>query len=227
MRFDIITLFPESLEPIIQSSILKRAVTGGHLEVHFHNLRDHATDTHKSVDDTPYGGGAGMVLRVDILDSCLTAVKEQVAGLSGQTILLCPQGVRFTQETAEELATFEQITLICGHYEGFDERIRALVDREVSLGDFVLTGGEIPALAIVDAVSRLVPGVLTEGSAHEESHSLQDEEGNRLLEYPHYTRPVEYKGKHVPPVLLSGNHAEIAAWRLAEAKKRTKKASSR
>lgn len=225
MRFDIITLFPDMLAGVLGTSILGRAQNSGKLEVHLHNLRDYAFDKHKTVDDTPYGGGAGMVLRVDVMDACLQAVQAQLGAIDPakrMIALLTPQGSRFTQRTAEEISTtFEQITLICGHYEGFDERIRTLVDRQVSLGDFVLTGGELPALVIVDAVSRLVPGVITEASPEEESFSLQDESGNYLLEYPHYTRPAEYNGMSVPNVLLSGHHAEIAKWRLSEAKKRT------
>lgn len=225
MRFDIVTLFPETLHPILDSSILKRAQAAGLLEVHYHDLRMFGEGPHKTVDDTPYGGGAGMVLRVDVMDRCLQNVTAAVSHYDRRAIfLLCPQGYRFTQPVAENLASqYDQITLVCGHYEGFDERIRSLVDGEISLGDFVLTGGEIPALAIVDAVTRLLPGALTHGSAHEESHSMIDEAGNRLLEYPHYTRPAEYNGKTVPEILISGNHAAIAAWRLEQAKARTKK----
>ncbi len=227
MRFDIITLFPEMLAEVLNTSILKRAQSAGHVQVELHNLRDYSTDKHRTVDDTPYGGGAGMLLKVDVLVACLEAVTAELdeakVGPKRQSILLCPQGARFTQVTTEELSTnYEQITLICGHYEGFDERIRSFVDREISIGDFVLTGGELPALTIVDAVSRLVPGVITETSPEEESHSLIDPEtGERLLEYPHYTRPAEFRGESVPDVLISGNHAAIAAWRLEQARKRT------
>ncbi len=226
MRFDIITLFPDMLAEVLNISILKRAQADGHITVHLHNLRDFATDRHRTVDDTPYGGGAGMLLKVDVLVACLESVQSQLSTINAskrRTILLCPQGARFTQETAETLAsTYEQITLICGHYEGFDERIRSFVDAEISIGDFVLTGGELPALTIIDAVSRLVPGVITEASPEEESHSLIDPTtGNRLLEYPHYTRPADFRGQTVPEILLSGNHAAIAAWRLEQARQRT------
>ena len=225
MRFDIVTLFPDMLEGVLGASILKRAQAAGHLEVRLHNLRDFATDKHKTVDDTPYGGGAGMLLKVDVMDACLQSVFAEVAGYEKRgSFLLCPQGERFDQRRAERLAAdYDQITLVCGHYEGFDERIRGLVDGEISIGDFVLTGGELPALTIVDAVSRLVTGVITEASPEEESFSIRDTDGTPLLEYPHYTRPLEYKGARVPDVLLSGNHAEIAKWRLEQARLRTKK----
>ena len=225
MRFDIITLFPETIEAVLGHSILKRAQSAGHLEVHTHNLRNFATDAHKTVDDTPYGGGAGMLLKVDVMDACLQAVAAEVAHIERRrSFLLCPQGERFTQPIAEQLAeSYDQITLVCGHYEGFDERIRGLVDGQLSLGDFVLTGGELPALTIVDAISRLIPGVLAESSPEEESFSMRDTDGTPLLEYPHYTRPVEYNGERVPDILLSGNHAAIAKWRLEQARLRTKK----
>jgi len=227
MRFDIITLFPEMLEGTLQTSILKRAQAAGLLEVHLHNMRDAATDPHKTVDDTPYGGGAGMLLKVDILDTALQNVLalsavQAIPTESRRVILLTPQGRVFKQPVAREFASkYQQITLICGHYEGFDERIRTLVDEQLSIGDFVLTGGELPALIVVDAVSRLLPEVIRHESPEEESHSLTDENGNPLLEYPHYTRPLEYKGMKVPDILLSGHHAEIEKWRLAQAKLRT------
>jgi len=227
MRFDVITLFPEMFEGVLNNSILKRAQAAGQLEVHLHNLRDFALDKHKTVDDTPYGGGAGMVLRVDVMDAALQAVQREIADIPNErrhSFLLCPQGDRFVQPTAQRFATdYDQITLVCGHYEGFDERIRSLVDGQISIGDFVLTGGEIPAMAVIDAVIRLNPGVITEGSPEEESFSIFDEEGNALLEYPHYTRPLEYNGEKVPEVLTSGHHAEIAKWRLQQAKNRTNK----
>jgi tRNA (guanine37-N1)-methyltransferase len=229
MRFDILTLFPDMVAGPLQTSILKRAQQAGLLEVHFHNIRGATTDAHKTVDDTPYGGGAGMVLKVDVLDAALQMVVEQseVAAISPKKrriILMTPQGRTFKQALAHDLASqYEQITLICGHYEGFDERIRPLVDEQVSIGEYVLTGGELPALVVVDAITRLLPEVLRQESPEEESHTLQDEQGNPLLEYPHYTRPLEYKGEKVPDILLSGNHAAIAAWRLEQAKVRTRK----
>src|SRR3990167_4363809 len=231
MKFTILTLFPEQLEPILGGSILGRAQKDGHLEVELRNLRDWATDKHKTVDDSPYGGGAGMVMRVDVVDRALADLKgsRDTRYEITDTILLTPQGQRFTQEIAEELAESDQdIILIAGHYEGFDERIRSLVDRQISIGDFVLTGGELPAATIVDAVARLLPGVLDEESPTEESHSLKDESDARLLEYPHYTRPETYTPISkklgeltVPQILKSGNHAAITTWRLDEAKKRT------
>lgn len=228
MRFDVLTLFPDVIQPYISSSILGRAAAKGALEVHLHNIRDAAVGNHKSVDDTPYGGGAGMVLKVDVLAAALESVEAQIGHFPTDKrciILLTPQGKRFTQPIARSLAeNYEQITFICGHYEGFDERIRSLVDAQISIGDFVLTGGELPAAMIIDAVARLLPSVIHEEGPDEESFSLIDEAGQPLLEYPHYTRPFDYKGQTVPEVLLSGNHAAIKAWRLEQAKIRTAKA---
>jgi tRNA (guanine37-N1)-methyltransferase len=232
MRFDILTLFPDMFTGALEASILKRAQTAGHLEVVIHDIRAVATDTHKTVDDTPYGGGAGMVLKVDVIAAALDKLKMELdnAGIDAatrRTIMLCAQGTRFTQPLAHQLATdYGQITLLCGHYEGFDERIRSLVDAEVSIGDFVLTGGELPALVVLDAITRLLPGVIREESPEEESFSLKDTDGTPLLEYPHYTRPLEWNGQKVPDVLLSGNHAEIARWRLEQARLRTHKTKS-
>ncbi|MEI6477705.1 MAG: tRNA (guanosine(37)-N1)-methyltransferase TrmD [bacterium] len=227
MRFDILTLFPEMLRGPLEASILKRAQAAGLVEVHLHDIREVATDTHKSVDDTPYGGGAGMVLKVDILDAALHKVLEipEVAAIPAErrrSILMTPQGKRLTQPRVRYAAEqYDQITLICGHYEGFDERIRSLVDAQLSIGDFVLTGGELPALMVVDAIARLLPEVIRKESPEEESFSILDEAGKPLVEYPHYTRPLEYKGQTVPDILLSGHHAEIAKWRQAQAKQRT------
>ncbi len=219
MRFDIITLFPEMFNGSLSESILKHAKEKGLIEINFHQLRDFATDKHKSVDDTPCGGGKGMVLRVDIIDRAISNVKflisksPQTTNRKLRTVLLSPSGKRFDQDIAKGLTKYDNIILICGHYEGFDERVRDLVDEEISIGDFVLTGGEIPAMAIVDAVSRLVPGVLAENSADDESFMEKNSAGKYLLEYPQYTRPIDYKGKKVPEVLLSGNHAKIEKWR--------------
>lgn len=222
MRFDFITLFPEMCESVLNTSILKKGREEGLIETYTHNPRDFAKDNHKSVDDTPYGGGQGMVLRVDIFDEAISKVEAETSGYKKKIkILMTPQGKTFTQRTAEELSKYDQITLISGHYEGFDERIRSFVDLELSIGDYVLTGGELPSLIITDAVSRLVPGVIKEESHQDESFSIQDKDGNYLLEYPQYTRPLEYKGMVVPDVLLSGNHAEIAKWRLEKAKEKT------
>jgi len=230
MKFDIITLFPEMFSPL-KVSILKRAEEKGLISINLHNLRDYATDKHKTVDDTPYGGGKGMVLKVDVMDKALSAVIPAKAGIQDsevdpsiprddktRVLLMTPKGARFNQDKAKELLKYDNIVLICGHYEGFDERIRGLVDEEISIGDFVLTGGEIPAMAITDTVARLVPGVLAETSADTESFMEKDELGNFLLEGPQYTRPEDFKGKKVPEVLLSGNHAEIAKWRKNQAK---------
>ncbi|MBU6389346.1 tRNA (guanosine(37)-N1)-methyltransferase TrmD [Patescibacteria group bacterium] len=229
MRYDIITLFPDMLQGPLEASILKRAQAAGQVEVHIHNMRDSATDHHKTVDDTPYGGGAGMVLKVDIMDACLKAVlaEPEVAAIAPERrriILLTPQGKRFRQGVARHIAErYDQITLICGHYEGFDERIRSLVDAELSIGDFVLTGGELPALVVVDAVTRLLPSVIREESPEEESFSLTAETGETLLEYPQYTRPPVFNGQAVPEVLLSGHHAEIKKWRLEQARMKTRR----
>lgn len=212
MRFDIFTLFPEMFRGPLDESILARARERGLLEIALHNPRDVTTDRHHIVDDYPYGGGAGMVMKPEPL---FTAVEQ--LGANGPVILLSPQGRVFTQAIARDLASEQRITLICGHYEGVDERVREhLVTDEISLGDFVLTGGELAAMVLVDAVARLLPGVLAAGSTEEESHTAG------LLEYPHYTRPAEFRGWRVPDVLLSGNHAAIARWRRKESLRRTR-----
>ena len=213
MHFDIFTLFPEMFQGPFTESILKRAQERGLLSIALHNIRDATSDKHHVVDDYPYGGGAGMVMKPDPIFAAVESVHQ-----GGPIILLTPQGRPFTQQIARELSQQERITLLCGHYEGIDERVRQhLVTDELSLGDYVLTGGELAAMIIVDATSRLLPGVLGgEASTLEESHS------SGLLEYPHYTRPPEFRGWRVPNVLLSGNHAEIAKWRRKEAIRRTK-----
>jgi len=213
MHFDIFTLFPDMFQGPFSESILKRAQERGLLSIALHNIRDATTDKHHVVDDYPYGGGAGMVMKPDPIFAAVEAVYQ-----SGPIILLTPQGRLFTQQVARELSQLERITLICGHYEGVDERVRQhLVSDELSIGDFVLTGGELAAMMVVDATSRLIPGVLNgEESTLEESHS------SGLLEYPHYTRPPDFRGWRVPDVLLSGNHAEIAKWRRKESIRRTR-----
>lgn len=221
MQFNLLTLFPEQVRHLLDYSILKRAQEANLITIKTHDLRQFGLGDHQQVDDTPYGGGRGMVLKPDVVVPAIQKISAE--SKKPYVILMTPQGQRFTQAKAEELAKHKNLLLVAGHYEGFDERIRNYVDEEISIGDFVLTGGELPAAVIVDAVARLVPGVLTDESAAEESHVLKDEDGNRLLEYPQYTKPVEFEGKKVPEVLLSGNHAKIAAWRLAEAKKRTNK----
>ncbi len=212
MHFDIFTLFPGMFQGPFTESILKRAQERGLLSIALHNIRDATTDKHHIVDDYPYGGGAGMVMKPEPIFAAIEAVYQH-----GPIILLTPQGRLFNQQIARALAQEPHITLLCGHYEGIDERvIQHLVTDELSIGDYVLTGGELAAMVVVDAVSRLIPGVLTEGSTEEESHS------SNLLEYPHYTRPPEFRGWCVPDVLLSGNHAQIARWRRKEAIRRTR-----
>lgn len=220
MQFDVITLFPQMFTGPLSESIIKRACEKDIIKINYHDLRDSATDKHKTVDDTPCGGGKGMVLKIDVMDAALAAVqtkskKQNVERKKQRTILLTPKGQTFTQDKAIELAEkYDDLILICGHYEGFDERIRDnLVDEEISIGDFVLTGGELPAMIIIDAVSRMVHGVLSEGSATEETFMQKDESGKYLNEYPQYTRPIEYKGWKVPDILQSGDHKKIAEWR--------------
>lgn len=217
MKFDILTLFPGMFDGPLTESIIKRAVQDGHIEIRLHNIRDFAFDRHKTADDYPYGGGAGMVMKPEPLAACIEAVRDERP--SARIILTTPQGRPFNQSYAEELANEQELVIICGRYEGVDERVRELlVDDEVSIGDFVLTGGEIAAMVIVDAVSRLVPGVLgSENSAADDSFS------DGLLEYPQYTRPSEFRGSAVPEVLLSGNHQEIARWRRRMALQRTRR----
>ena len=228
MRFIILTLFPEAFESYFNVSLIQRAQAKKFIKIEIRNLRDWGEGVHKSVDQRPYGGGAGMGLRVGVMAKALNSLKLK-KGKKGQAIiLLTPQGKKFDQKLAQKFSKFKTIVLICGRYEGFDERIRSLVDMEVSIGDFVLTGGEIPAMVVLDTVARLVPGVVgKDESLVNESFS----EG--FLEYPQYTRPEVYSAKggsasggkvmRVPKVLLSGNHAKIEHWRKQEALKRTKK----
>ena len=210
MKIDIITLFPKLFDSVFSESLIFRAQTKKIAAITIHNLRDWAIDKYKTVDDKPFGGGPGMGMKVDVVDRTLQSLP------GGYKILLTPQGKVFNQSLAQKLSQEKQLILICGHYEGYDERIRQLADEEISIGDYVLTGGEIPAMVIVDAVVRLLHGTLgKEESLKEESFSAGQ------LEYPHYTRPEKYKGKKVPPVLLSGNHAEIKKWRAEQSKLRT------
>ncbi|MHB9099130.1 MAG: tRNA (guanosine(37)-N1)-methyltransferase TrmD [Syntrophales bacterium] len=217
MRFDILTVFPEMFASPCGCSLLKKALDKGLIDIQLHDIRNHAEDRHRMTDDAPYGGGGGMVMKVEPIDRALRAVPM----VDGETpiILLTPQGKRFCQKMAEELAVYPQLVLVCGHYEGVDERVRThLVNREISIGDYVLTGGELSAMVVVDAVSRLVPGVLgNSDSAGADSFSMG------LLEYPHYTRPAEYRGWKVPDVLLSGNHRQIELWHRKESLLRTRK----
>ena len=207
MNFDVMTLFPEMIGSYCSFSILKRAVESGVISVNTINPRDFTLDKHKKVDDTPYGGGAGMVLMAQPYVDAYESIKQ---GENTITVMLSPQGQPLTDSVVNELAKYDQIILMCGHYEGFDERIRDIIKpREISLGDFVLTGGELPALCLIDAVSRKVEGTLGKiESADEDSFS------NGLLEYPHYTKPREYRGLKVPEVLLNGNHKEITNGRI-------------
>ena len=207
MKFDILTLFPEMFQGPLTESIVRRARERALIDIRLHNIRDYATDKHHTVDDTPYGGGAGMVLKVEPLAACLEAVLVDRPGT--HIILTSPTGRPLTQAVVSELAANDSLTIICGRYEGIDERVRQLFPLdEISLGDFVLTGGELAAMTLVDAVSRLVPGVL--GS---DESAPADSFANGLLEHPHYTRPPEFRGYAVPEPLLSGNHAVIARWR--------------
>ena len=215
MRIDILTLFPEMFAGPFSASIMKRAADRGLLQIVLHQIRDYTHDKHHVVDDSPYGGGAGMVLKPEPVAEAVEAVKA-MAEAEAAVILLSPGGRLFKQSIAAELALKPRIILIAGHYEGIDERVRPLIDDEISIGDYVLSGGELPAMVVADAVARLIPGVLgSDESQIEESHS------QGLLEYPHYTRPPEFRGAAVPEILLSGNHAAIARWRRKESLKRT------
>jgi tRNA (guanine37-N1)-methyltransferase len=213
MKIDVLTLFPAMFAGPLDESIIKRARESGRLELGLHNLRDYAHDRHRTVDDRPFGGGPGMLLKPEPLFEAV----EGLARENTRVILLSPSGRSFNQAIARELAGFEHLLLISGHYEGFDERVREqLADDELSIGDYVLTNGALPAMVIVDAVTRLLPGVLGD------DESTQEESFNHgLLEYPQYTRPAEFRGIKVPEVLLSGNHAEIARWRAEQARLRT------
>src|SRR5258706_2967340 len=215
MRFDVFTLLPEVFSPYLQVSILDKAASRGLIEVQLHNTRDYTHDKHHTTDDTPYGGGGGMVIKPE-------PVFEAVESILGAppncpVILLTPQGRVFNQDIARELAAYQQIALVCGRYEGIDERIREdLVTDQISIGDYVLTGGELPAMILIDALSRLLPGVLCDpDGAADDSHS------SGLLEYPHYTRPPEFRGHSVPEVLLSGDHGKIIKWRREQSLMRT------
>ncbi|MCL6559640.1 MAG: tRNA (guanosine(37)-N1)-methyltransferase TrmD [Firmicutes bacterium] len=217
MIFDILTLFPEMFAGPLSSSILKKAREKGLLTFNLVNIRDFSANRHRTVDDTPYGGGAGMVMGPEAVFGALEHVTAMRGGIPGRVALMCPQGRPFTQAYALDLAREERLALVCGHYEGIDERVReTLVTDEISIGDYVLTGGELPAMVIVDAVARLIPGVLGEpASAKEDSFY------SGLLEHPHYTRPREHRGLTVPEVLLSGHHEEIRRWRRRQSLLRT------
>ena len=224
MKIDILTIFPQMFAGPFDESMIQRAQEKHLVQIGIHDLRFWAKDKHKSVDDRPYGGGPGMVLRVDVIDRAISQIKAQKTKTKIQrVVLLTPQGQLFKQKTALKLSKLKHLILIAGHYEGVDERVRKyLVDEEISIGDYVLTGGEIPAMVVTDAVVRLIPGVL--GDAHSldhESFSTIGEDSPRLLEYPQYTRPELFKRWSVPKVLISGNHAEISRWRESQSRKRT------
>ncbi|MDD7847842.1 tRNA (guanosine(37)-N1)-methyltransferase TrmD [Metamycoplasma hyosynoviae] len=206
MKINILSLFPEYFETFNSQSIIAKAIALGHLEINIIDFRNFSKEKHKKVDDMVYGGGSGMLLQVEPIDLALETVK------SSHKILLSPQGQMFNQKKAHELAKYSEITLVCGHYEGFDERVLHFVDEEISIGDYILTGGEIPAMVISEAVARLCPGVIKK-----DSHQNESFENQGLLDYPQYTRPENYKGLKVPTVLLSGNHKEIEKWRKEQA----------
>lgn len=212
LQFDIITIFPNIFQPILNESIIKRAQEKGKVKINIHNLRDFSLDKHKKVDDRPFGGGPGMVMRPEPIFRAVKYIDDRA-----KVILLSPQGERLNQKLAKKLSKEKRLILICGHYEGIDERVKKISDLEISIGDYVLTGGELPAMVLVDAVTRLIPGVLGD----KESLSQESFEEN-LLEYPHYTRPQIYKRMKVPEVLTSGNHEKIAKWRKKEAIIKTK-----
>ncbi|HWY76834.1 MAG TPA: tRNA (guanosine(37)-N1)-methyltransferase TrmD [Verrucomicrobiae bacterium] len=214
MKIDVLTLFPAMFAGPLDESIIQRARTNGALDLKIHNLRDYTHDRHKTVDDRPFGGGPGMLLKPEPIFEAIEALAREQT----RVILLSPAGRKFDQAIARELAQQEHLLMICGSYEGFDERIREhLADDELSIGDYVLTNGALPAMVIIDTVTRLLPGVLGDDESSRDESFTQD-----LLEYPHYTRPAEFRGLKVPEVLLSGNHAEIAKWRAEQARLRTK-----
>lgn len=217
MRIDILTIFPETIQCGVDYSIVKRAQEKELISVYVHNLRDHTEDKHRTTDDSPYGGGPGMVMKPDPIFRAVETVRSECPSEETRVVLTSPQGEVFTQSKAVELSTCPHVIFVCGHYEGVDERVREhLVTDELSIGDYVLTGGELPALVMLDAFVRLIPGVLgAEQSALEESFS----EG--LLEYPQYTRPADFRGMQAPEILLSGNHGEIAKWRRMQSLRRT------
>lgn len=217
MRFFVLSLFPEMFDGVLNASILKRAQQRGHLTVTLHNIRDFATDRHHTVDDTPYGGGSGMVMKPEPIFAAIDHLVAEYQLDSYRVIYLTPQGTPLTQPRVKALAHEENLLLLCGHYEGVDERVRdALVDQEISIGDYVLTGGELPAMVLIDAVARMIPAVV--GSAQS---VVNDSFYGGLLDCPQYTRPREFRGMTVPEVLLSGNHQQIERWRKAQAVQRT------
>lgn len=212
MKIDILSIFPEMFDGFLETSIIKRARDNGYVDIKVHNFRDYSLDKHGRVDDYPYGGGAGMVLMCEPIFRCIDDIKTD----DSYIIMMSPSGKTFKQEMAVDLSKKKHLIILCGHYEGFDERIKSIVDMELSIGDYVLTGGEVPAMVVSDAITRLIPGVISEESL--ESESFNDE----LLDYPNYTRPEEFRGMRVPEVLLSGHHKNIQKYRDEERIKRTR-----
>ena len=213
MRIDILTLFPEMFDGVLSASMLGRAQANGLLDIRVHNIRDYTDNKHRKADDYPFGGGAGLVMMAQPIYDCMDAVLE---GGKARRILMTPRGRTLNQKIAKELSGEERLVLLCGHYEGVDERVMEIIDDEISVGDYVLTGGELPAMVLVDCVSRLIPGVLgSDESAADESFSED------LLEYPQYTRPASFRGMDVPEILLNGHHAKIQAWRKEQARLKT------
>ena len=214
MQIDILTVFPEMFDSVLQASILGRAQAGGLLSIRTHNIRDYTDNKHRKTDDYPFGGGAGLVMMAQPIFDCMAAV---CGDEKPHRILLTPRGKLLTSERAKELSKLDRLVLLCGHYEGVDERVNTLIDEEISIGDYVLTGGELPAMVLIDCLSRFIPGVLgSEESAEDESHA------NGLLEYPQYTRPASFRGLDVPEILLNGHHANIAKWRHEQAMEKTR-----
>ena len=212
MKIDVLTLFPEMFTGVISSSIIKRAIDDNKIEINLHNFRDYSKDIHHKVDDTPYGGGCGMILTCQPIFDCVNDLKDD----ESTVILLTPDGTPYKQELANNLVKLKHLIIICGHYEGFDDRIRSICDMEISIGDYVLTGGEIPAMVLIDSVTRLIDGVINKESYQNDSFY------NGLLDYPQYTKPRDYNGLKVPDVLLSGNHKEIEKYRIEAALEKTR-----
>ena len=211
-RLDVLTLAPQAFAPLLELGVIGRAFSAGIAEMHLHNPREFATDRHRKVDDEPYGGGAGMVLKPEPIFEAI----DELANDTTQVVLLTPQGEPFRQVTARRLSAHEHLLLLCGSYEGFDERIRTRVHHEISIGDYVLTNGALPAMVVIDAVTRLLPGVLGDDAS-----SVEESFSQNMLDYPQYTRPAEYRGLEVPEVLQNGNHAAIEQWRREQAEQRT------
>ena len=213
MKIDILTIFPNMFDGVFQESIIKRAIEDKKVEINLINFRDYTKDPHNKVDDTPFGGGAGMVLMCQPIFDCIKSIKKE----DSKVIMMTPDGVPYKQKMAYDLSKEKHLIILCGHYEGFDERIRSICDMEISIGDYVLTGGEIPAMVLVDSITRLIPGVINERSHIEDSFN-----DNYLLDYPTYTKPRVYEGMEVPEVLISGDHQKIDEYRYQESIKRTK-----